>query len=274
MQLAAFRKYAVQVLSSLYEGREAGSIVDMLLSARLGLASYAYVTEPEREIPTDALEEDLRRLLAGEPVQYVLGFAEFYSRRFRVSPAVLIPRPETEELVEAVIRSRGSESGLKVLDLCTGSGCIAWTLALELPEAEVTAVDISAPALDIARGQFGGRVDFVQADVLAETLPVEGPFDIIVSNPPYVLDEERLDMRSNVLDYEPDIALFAPDSDPLAFYRAIARHAERLLAPDGLAVLEINPLISAQTAALYGRFSSVSILKDISGRARFVTFLR
>lgn len=274
MQLAAFRKYAVQVLSSLYEGREAGSIVDMLLSERLGLASYAYVTEPEREIPTDALEEDLRRLLAGEPVQYVLGFAEFYSRRFRVSPAVLIPRPETEELVEAVIRSRGSESGLKVLDLCTGSGCIAWTLALELPEAEVTAVDISAPALDIARGQFEGRVDFVQADVLAETLPVEGPFDIIVSNPPYVLDEERLDMRSNVLDYEPDIALFAPDSDPLAFYRAIARHAERLLAPDGLAVLEINPLISAQTAALYGRFSSVSILKDISGRARFVTFLR
>lgn len=274
MQLAAFRKYAVQTLSPLYEGREAGSIVDILLYERLGLASYVYVTEPEKEVPTDALEDDLRRLIAGEPVQYVLGFAEFYSRRFRVSPAVLIPRPETEELVEAVIRSRGSESGLKVLDLCTGSGCIAWTLALELPEAEVAAVDISTTALGIARGQFEGRVDFVQADVLAETLPLDGSFDIIVSNPPYVLNKEKVDMRRNVLDYEPDIALFAPDSDPLAFYRAIARHAERLLSPGGLAVLEINPLLSAQTAALYNGFSSVNILKDISGRARFVTFRR
>ncbi len=274
MQLAAFRKYAVQVLSPLYEEREAGSIVDMLLSGRLGLASYAYVTEPEREIPTDVLEEDIRRLLAGEPVQYILGFAEFYSRRFKLSPAVLIPRPETEELVEAVIRARGSEPGLKVLDLCTGSGCIAWTLAFELREAEVVAVDISAPALDIARGQFEGCVDFVQADVLAETLPLDGPFDVIVSNPPYILDEEKIEMRKNVLDYEPDIALFAPDSDPLAFYRAIARHAERLLAPGGMAVLEINPLLAAQTAALYGGFSSVNILQDISRRPRFVTFRR
>lgn len=274
MQLAAFRKHAVQSLAPLYEEREAGSIVDMLLSGRLGLASYAYVTEPEREIPTDVLEEDLRRLLAGEPVQYILGFAEFYSRKFKVSPAVLIPRPETEELVEAVIRARGSEPGLKVLDLCTGSGCIAWALAFELREAEVIAVDISAPALDIARGQFEGKVDFVQADVLAETLPLDGPFDVIVSNPPYILGEEKLDMRSNVLDYEPDIALFAPDSDPLAFYRAIARHAERLLAPGGLAVLEINPLLAEQTAALYAGFSSVNILQDISRRPRFVTFRR
>lgn len=274
MQLAAFRKYAVRALEPLYEGREAGSIVDMLLSERLGVASYAYVTESEREIPADALEDDLRRLIAGEPVQYVLGFAEFYSRRFKVSPEVLIPRPETEELVEAVILARGSEAGLKVLDLCTGSGCIAWTLALELHDAEVTAVDISAHALDVARGQFEGRVDFVQADVLAETLPLEGPFDVIVSNPPYILDEEKFGMRKNVLDYEPDIALFAPDSDPLAFYRAIARHAACLLAPGGLAVLEINPLLSAQTAALYDGFFSVNILKDISGRARFVTFRR
>lgn len=274
MQLAAFRKHAVQSLAPLYEEREAGSIVDMLLSGRLGLASYAYVTEPEREIPTDELEEDIRRLLAGEPVQYILGFAEFYSRRFKLSPAVLIPRPETEELVEAVIRARGSEPGLKVLDLCTGSGCIAWTLALELREAEVVAVDISAPALDIARGQFEGKVDFVRADVLAETLPLDGPFDVIVSNPPYILDKEKIDMRRNVLDYEPDIALFAPDSDPLAFYRAIARHAERLLAPGGLAVLEINPLLAEQTAALYDGFSSVNILQDISRRPRFVTFRR
>lgn len=274
MQLAAFRRYAVQALSPLYEGREAGSIVDMLLSERIGVASYAYVTESEREIPTDVLEVDIHRLIAGEPVQYVLGFAEFYSRRFKVSPAVLIPRPETEELVETVLKARGSESGLKVLDLCTGSGCIAWTLALELHEAEVTAVDISASALDVARGQFEGRVDFVHADVLSETLPLEGLFDIIVSNPPYILGEEKLGMRSNVLDYEPDIALFAPDSDPLAFYRAIARHAERLLSPGGLAVLEINPLISAQTVALYSDFSSVGILKDISGRDRFVTFRR
>lgn len=272
MRLAAFRKYAVQALAPLYDGREAGSIVDMLLSERLGLASYTYVTEPEMEIPTAKLDEDIHRLFAGEPVQYVLGFAEFYSRRFKVSPAVLIPRPETEELVEAVVRARGSESGLRVLDLCTGSGCIAWTLAFELSDAEVTAVDISTEALDIARSQFEGKVDFVQADVLAEALPLDGTFDVIVSNPPYILNEEKLDMRRNVLDYEPDIALFAPDSDPLAFYRAIARHAERLLAPGGLAVLEINPLLAEQTAALYDGFSSVNILQDISRRPRFVTF--
>lgn len=274
MRLAAFREYAVQALAPLYDGREAGSIVDMLLSERLGLASYAYVTEPEMEIPADKLDEDIHRLFAGEPVQYVLGFAEFYSRRFKVSPAVLIPRPETEELVETVVQARGSESGLRVLDLCTGSGCIAWTLALELHEAEVVAVDISTEALDIARSQFEGKVDFVQADVLAETLPLDGSFDVIVSNPPYILNEEKLDMRRNVLDYEPDIALFAPDSDPLAFYRAIARHAERLLAPGGLAVLEINPLLAEQTSALYDGFSSVNILRDISRRPRFVTFRR
>ena len=274
MRLADFQAKAIKDLAGIYPEQEARSIVSMLLQERLGLPSYAPVTEPDREIGAAALDSDIARLLACEPVQYVLGYAEFYGRRFRVTPDVLIPRPETEELVEAVLKSPvTADHDPRILDLCTGSGCIAWTLALEIPDATVVGVDISPKALAIARRQFSDpRVSFRRADVL-KRCPVAGPFDIIVSNPPYVLESEKADMRRNVLAYEPGLALFVPDEDPLKFYRALADIAKDHLSPGGFGIFEANSLFCGDIAELLKtNFIDINIIKDISGRDRFVSF--
>ena len=294
MLLSDFIRYAERSLSDLYPSPEARGIVSMLCSARLGVKSYTHIVEPGYTVPDEllpALERDLGRLLASEPVQYVLGYAEFCGRRFRVDSRVLIPRPETELLVSLAsesIRAAGGKS--RVLDLCTGSGCIAWSLALDFPGAEVTAADVSADALEVARSQFSGPVssvpdpvssgpEFVLADVLGPVpAPLErkGPFGLIVSNPPYVMNREKPSMRRNVLDYEPGLALFVPDDDPLVFYRACARWTAVLLAPDGCALFEINEALGDATASLMRSFGfgSAEVLPDLSGRARFVRVRR
>ena len=287
MLLSDFIRYAERSLSDLYPSPEARGIVSMLCSARLGVKSYTHIVEPGYTVPEELLpgmESDLGRLRASEPVQYVLGYAEFCGRRFHVDRWVLIPRPETELLVSLaseIIRAAGGKS--RVLDLCTGSGCIAWSLALDFPEAEVTAADISPDALEVARSQFSGPVfsvpEFVLADVLGPvpaTLERKGPFGLIVSNPPYVMQKERPSMRRNVLDYEPGLALFVPDDDPLVFYRACARWTDALLAPDGCALFEINEALGDEAASLMRSlgFGSVEVLPDLSGRARFVRVRR
>ena len=462
MQLQGFIDWAVCSLRDLYPEHEARNMVDILLEERTGRKSWFAVAHPDFELcaaELAGLKDDVARLCTGEPLQYVLGFAWFYSRRFRVSPAVLIPRPETEILVDTVLsrlsdfaHSAASSQGVngssgqglgnvrvcgdnvmpgcspKILDLCTGSGCIAWTLALECPNASVTALDISRDALALARTQFppdslapagavsgaspavapagavsgaspaavpaaspvdavsgaspaasptaapagavsgaspaaaplatsadavphssfagcvsgasptaaplatsagastafpavasgtspaaspasspaaflvaspaafpvaspsgavseGDRVVFVEADVLdlsekgisgdCSEMGL-GKFDVIVSNPPYVMDKEKSQMRTNVLDYEPSIALFVPDDDPLIFYRAIAHHASRLLTDRGWGIVEINSLLANQTADCFrtAGFPTVSVLSDLSGRPRFVHFSR
>jgi len=276
MRLAEFQKKAIEALAAVYPDSEARSIISLLIQERLGFTSYVPVTEPDREIETEQLEEDLERLLNNEPVQYVLGYAEFYGRRFRVTPDVLIPRPETEELIEAVLKSPVTAGhDPRILDLCTGSGCIAWTLALEIPDSTVVGVDISPKALAIARRQFSDpRVSFQRADVL-KRLPLGnfGRFDIIVSNPPYVLESERTQMRRNVLDYEPELALFVPDDDPLRFYKALVNIAKDHLAPGGFGIFEANSLFCGDIAELLKtNFIDINIIKDISGRDRFVSF--
>ena len=332
MQLQGFIDWAVCSLRDLYPEHEARNMVDILLEERTGRKGWFAVAHPDFELcaaELPGLKDDVARLCTGEPLQYVLGFAWFYSRRFRVSPAVLIPRPETEILVDTVLsrlsdfaHSAASSQGVngssgqglgnvrvcgdnvmpgcspKILDLCTGSGCIAWTLALECPNASVTALDISRDALALARTQFppdslapagavseGERVVFVEADVLdlsekgisgdCSEMGL-GKFDVIVSNPPYVMDKEKSQMRTNVLDYEPSIALFVPDDDPLIFYRAIAHHASRLLTDRGWGIVEINSLLANQTADCFrtAGFPTVSVLSDLSGRPRFVHFSR
>lgn len=423
MQLQGFIDWAVCSLRDLYPEHEARNMVDILLEERTGRKGWFAVAHPDFELcaaELPGLKDDVARLCTGEPLQYVLGFAWFYSRRFRVSPAVLIPRPETEILVDTVLsrlsdfaHSAASSQGVngssgqglgnvrvcgdnvmpgcspKILDLCTGSGCIAWTLALECPNASVTALDISREALALARTQFppdslapagavsgaspavaplatsadavphssfagcvsgasptaaplatsadastafpavasgtspaaspaaspasspasspaaflvaspaafpvaspsgavseGDRVVFVEADVLdlsekgisgdCSEMGL-GKFDVIVSNPPYVMDKEKSQMRTNVLDYEPSIALFVPDDDPLIFYRAIAHHASRLLTDRGWGIVEINSLLANQTADCFrtAGFPTVSVLSDLSGRPRFVHFSR
>ena len=258
-----------------------------------GTRRHTHIVEPDFEVTDDVAVEALRafeRMAAGEPLQYVMGYADFYSRQFRVTPDVLIPRPETELLCREVVTSLRScqmPAPLKVLDLCTGSGCIAWTLALEMPGAEVTAVDISDGALSVASTQdFAEEVgrtgaiapEFIKTDVLAGPAMAgfTGRYDILVSNPPYVMDKEKEFMRSNVLDYEPHLALFVSDNDPLIFYQAIAGWATVLLKPDGCGIVEINEALGAETAALFesAGFRDVEIVKDLSDRERFVSFRR
>lgn len=280
MLLADFIRGSVAALAPLYPVEEARSIIHLLCEERLGTRSYTHIVDPGYEVPAHRqaeLDDAVARLGRGEPVQYVLGYTDFCGHRFQVNRSVLIPRPETEELVrEAVVRALRLDRPARVLDLCTGSGCIAWSVLLDVPDAEVVAVDVSADALDLARTQFPGRAPlFLQADVLdtAQDFPY-GPFDLILANPPYIRESEKARMRPNVLDYEPPLALFVPDGDALLFYRAIARWARRFLRPDGTGIVEINEDLAPQTAAVFREagFRHVHQLDDFSGKPRFVLF--
>ena len=242
-------------LSPLYDPREARAIARVLVSERAGIPVSALLTDPGAELRIEGLEQDIERLADGVPLQYVVGAAEFYGRRFAVREGVLIPRPETEELVDRIVRSehtaqRGSsrQAGeapgtLRILDIGTGSGWIAASLALELPEAEVFAAEIADEALAVAEENFrrlGARVTLRRSDALQELeAQFPEPFDLIVSNPPYVPESDRAAMHPNVRDHEPGVALFVPDDDPLRFYRAIARAGRRMLRPGGRLWCEI-----------------------------------
>ncbi len=275
-------------LTGIYPATEAQAVVRMLLEELAGLSLadlYAGGIARLDDAQRQQIERGMARLEEGEPIQYVLGRACFCGRSFAVAPGVLIPRPETEELCRLIMNTHPSES-LNILDIGTGSGCIAITLALEMPDAEVEAVDISPEALAIAEAnaaRLGAKVSFHQYDILSEDSPPLGrgrgwvapstpKYDIIVSNPPYICERERADMERNVLDYEPHTALFVPDDDPLLFYRAIGQKALTMLAPGGILCFEINPLYCDQLIELlrsqgYGEVEAVS---DSFGKRRFV----
>lgn len=282
MLLAEFIRESCTALESIYPSPEARGMVLMLVQDRLGVTSYTHIIEPDTAIDPsleEGLRDDMRRLLANEPLQYVLGWTEFCSRRFKVGPGVLIPRPETELLVSSGVQFLlGLGRDATALDLCTGSGCIAWSLALEAPGTRVTAVDISQEALAIARSQFPAPgPQFVCADVLGDcSAAIGGKYDLIVSNPPYIMESEKALMRPNVLEYEPSLALFVPDSDPLVFFRAIAGIASRHLAPGGRGIVEINESLGPETAAIFERepFCNVHIMADFCSKSRFIIFDR
>ena len=372
MLLSEFVHGSTRALTGLYPEAEASGLIAMLVEETTGFKRYTSIIEPATELPAAQepfLQEAVARLCAGEPIQYILGYADFCGLRLRVTPDVLIPRPETELLVSAadrlldaragkditvistkaagrvekspsssvmpgpdrassapaasVIPSAAKESpapATRALDLCTGSGCIAWALAVRHPSLRVTAVDVSAAALAVASSQrdylfsaapsapaaipseakespsvistkAAGRVEkspapaasapsvaFLRVDILGDppaALPPHG-FDLITANPPYVPESDRARMRPNVLEHEPPLALFVPDEDPLRFYRAIARWAQALLAPDGHGLVEIHEAYGPATAALFSAagFTDVRILPDLSGRDRIVTFSR
>ena len=285
MLLKDFIVSSRHALSELYPEGEARSLVDGLCGKILGVTPQTHILQPGFCIDPallPLLEDGLSRLLRCEPLQYVLGEAWFLGRRFKLTPAVLIPRPETEEMVDMALRkagnlSRGAGRPLRVLDLCTGSGCIAWSMALGLPQSEVTGLDISPEALSVASSQFDGdnRPRFVLSDVLdPDCLKDGGRFDIFLSNPPYVRESEKALMSRNVLDWEPGLALFVPDGDPLRFYRAEAALAARLLSPGGFGLVEINEAYGREVAGLFrdAGFRDPEVLKDLSGRDRFVLF--
>lgn len=214
-----------------------------------------------------------RRLTTGEPVQYVLGETGFYNCRIMVNRNVLIPRPETEELADIVIKeNRGT--GARIIDFGTGSGCLAIALSVNLPPAKVTALDISKGALKLAARNAvinNADVDFMHADMLAASLPELPMAGIFISNPPYVRESEKKLMRSNVLDFEPGKALFVPDNDPLRFYRAILNVSVEKLNPGGLIYFEINEVMGDAMHDLLEKFgfSEIRIIKDINGKDRF-----
>jgi len=298
-------------LADRYAEGEAGAVARYLLEMKYGLSMVDVACGGCEALDESALQDDLRRLACGEPVQYVVGEAEFCGRRLRVAPGVLIPRPETEELCRWILSSLADcdsvysplfakeksplptgegRGGARILDIGTGSGCIALTLAAELPQAKVTAWDISDDALAIARdnaARLGISVRFERQDVLRYSLPaVENPseaslageclwgtpFCLIVSNPPYICRQEAAAMEPHVLEHEPHVALFVPDDDALLFYRAIARLGLQALSPGGWLYFEINPLYADPLVVLLGDmgYDHIESRTDQFGKVRFV----
>lgn len=265
-------------LSGLYPSEEIQSFFNILSEKYLNLSRIEIALNPERVISEEVSEKyqkALLRLKNYEPVQYIIGETEFYGLPFKVNKHTLIPRPETEELVEWIIDTsefRIQDFGL--LDIGTGSGCIAISLAKNLPDSKISALDISDGALKIARKNAEMNkveVDFFQTDILnTKTLPKK--YDVIVSNPPYVRELEKKQMRQNVLNYEPDSALYVKNDDPLLFYRVISQLAKKHLQPNGKLFFEINEYLADELTELLKSedFKNIEVKKDIFGKNRMI----
>ena len=282
----------IKRLTPLHGAGEARAIVRMVMEERFGLSQTDLLLGKDTTLSSSdrtEFEKIALRLLAGEPVQHILGYADFCDHRFRVTSDVLIPRPETEQLVAyaaPILKSLNPQifKSSHILDLCTGSGCIAISLALAFPEAQVTAVDISDNALTIARENAGAlratNVTFVQQDILNPSISSAvgfgrtgaSPFSLITANPPYVRASEAASMSPTVLDYEPSLALFVSDDDPLIFYRAIARIGLETLMPDGFIMVELNAALVDSTRSLFveAGYADVLLINDQFARPRFL----
>lgn len=265
------KDWSVQLIQ--YDLNEAENLVNWLLEHHLGLrrVDMMHFLE-EKDLPIN-LKADFEKLKTGEPIQYILGHGPFYGREFIVTRDTLIPRNETEELVHLIIKEN-PKPNLKILDIGTGTGCIPISLALEMNSPEVYALDISEKALEVASenaDKLHAKVRFSKCDILKEIPQVE-ELDILVSNPPYIPIEEKGQMHHNVLDYEPDLALFVSNEDPLIFYRAISEKGKKLLKPSGKIYFEINERFGNAVAELLRthRYQNVRIIKDLNGKDRMV----
>ena len=305
------KRHFTALLAEKFPQREAEQLMRILLEDLFGIDWNRQLMNPDLRIDEHQhyqLGEAVKRLLSGKPVQYVTGMARFNDLLLKVSPAVLIPRPETEELVQKICTSSlpchstaahvipaeesarawnlwaaghkeesigGGPKRFRIWDIGTGSGCIAIALAKQFPQAEVIAFDVSEEALQIAKENAesnGAKVTFVQDDVLNPTSNYfNQPVDLVVSNPPYVCDSERAAMEANVLDWEPENALFVPDDDPLRFYRQILALAKNQLNPDGQVWFEINERMGEEMVELCHEmgFSNAEVLEDFAGKLRF-----
>ena len=268
-------------LADVYDSREIDSLCMIAIAEIAQTSSGKIKAFPELELPQehlDKLNAILSRLKTGEPMQYILGHTEFYSLTFKVNPSVLIPRPETEELVEWILSSVGSKQLTvgSILDIGTGSGCIAISLKKNLPGFSVSAIDISTDALRTAGENAelnNTEVDFISSDILNPKLNIRNPkFKIIVSNPPYVTLDDKKQMHTNVTDFEPHTALFVPENDPLIFYKAIADFASKNLVTGGLLFFEINEAYGEQIVELLNdnKFKNIELRKDMSCKDRMI----
>jgi len=262
--LSTYRNAALSALAHFYDEREAQNVVSYWFEQRLGLSRTDFVLKMNESIDFPSYEEDLSRLQQREPVQYVCGRAPFMDFWLAVSGATLIPRPETEELVQWVLDTL-PQHRLTLLDVGTGSGAIAIALKRARPDCSIIAIDVDAEALDIARrnaNECGASIDFIQVDVLAERIP---PADIIISNPPYIPSIERKSMEPLVIDHEPGLALFVPDNDPLLFYRIIAQQATTVF-------FEIHMEFGEEIREMLAKFGfdRIELRKDMQGRDRMI----
>ncbi len=261
-----------QAIASMYPEREAKAIAQAYLNMVCGATTLDILLEKTVEEPVD-FAADLSRLAAGVPLQYVTGKAYFFDRLFSLNAATLIPRPETEELVSQVLNLMGNKP-TRVLDIGTGSGCIAISLALEAPQAQLSAWDVAKEAIAQAQenaDHLGAEVDFKQQNVF-DWSSDQTIWDIIVSNPPYVLNAEKAEMEAHVVNHEPHVALFVPDEDPLLFYRVIGEMAQLRLKPGGFLCFEINRAFGAQNVSLAEAqgFENIQLLKDFHGNDRIL----
>ena len=291
-----------QSLTSLYDAGEAQAIVRTVLDVKYGMTLTDIISGKVNELSADEgikLEEIICRLQKGEPVQYVLGQADFAGRTFHVEPGVLIPRPETAELCRWIVETQNENwkkdkkarhttlvsPRPRIIDLCSGSGCIAITLDLEIPNSETLGIDISDCACRVATKNaelLSSKAFFCNADIFEmlekckRNTKDNFEADIIVSNPPYICEKEKVDMAKNVLGYEPCIALFVPDEDPLKFYRAIAEFAAMELRRCGLLYFEINPIYEKETREMLEEFgfSEIETKEDSFGKKRMMRAIK
>ena len=266
-------------LDAVYGKGEVEAMARMVMEEILCCSPVDLVLRASHEVPAffpEKLEQIIARLERQEPIQHILGVAQFHGHRFKVTCDTLVPRPETEQLVDIIVDEQGDRQDLRVMDVGTGTGCIAISLARALRFAQVTAIDISAEALAVAQENaklLKTRIKWLQADILSMPLWPAASLDIVVSNPPYVCFGEQAQMERNVLDYEPHIALFVPDNDPLLFYRHIASQAAQALVSGGRLYLEVNRRFAHDVADLLQSHGLVDtrVMHDSFGNDRFVT---
>lgn len=278
MTLKQYKETFITALAPLYDAAEAERFFYIALEEMKGWRRMDYLMRPDTEVVEAELEQwqSVRHQLEQfRPIQYIFSKAYFYGLEFKVNENTLIPRPETEELVEWIIHENSRRGAFSILDIGTGSGCIPISLAKNLPVADVSAIDISEGALTIAKENAyanNASVNFFQTDILkAEALPAQ--YDVIVSNPPYVRNLEKVEIKPNVLDYEPHLALFVEDTDSLIFYRKIALLAKQYLKPGGKLYYEINQYLGPETVALLEEigFKNIVLRKDFVGNDRMIS---
>lgn len=278
MKLRAYRDYFLEKLTPIFDSIEAERFFIMTLEELKGWKRIDLALHPDEELTGGEIkkwENVLLQLERQKPIQYIFGKAHFYGLDFEVNEHTLIPRPETEELVEWIITENKHNGKIKILDIGTGSGCIAITLAKNLPDAEVHAIDVSAEALAVAKRNAvtnSVNVTFMERDILAAE-NLSDTYDIIVSNPPYVRELEKAEIKENVLDYEPHLALFVADNDPLLFYRKIAALAKYSLGVQGKLYFEINQYLGNETVEMLEsmRFEHITLRKDMYGNNRMIS---
>ena len=281
MTLPEIKNLFLQKLDTLYPETEILSFFYLLLEHHFGTKKIDLALEPElmrKEWPEKRFSEALDQLLEERPIQYVVGHAEFAGLKFKVNENVLIPRPETEELVAWMLESIDKSQPLRILDIGTGSGCIPITLSLQIPSAEIHAVDISEKALELAREnaqRLGAEVRFFNLDILTVESLAEN-YDVIVSNPPYVRLSEKNQMRGNVLKHEPDLALYVRDEDPLLFYRKIAALGKSALTENGMLFFEINENLAEPVREALSNLSyqNIEVRMDIYGKNRMIRAIK